>query len=271
MNETRTGAVATARPPGEALEPLAARLRAADDAAGPLGVAPGLRASGDGWCPAAELTRPDGRLADLVAETGRRWEAPPHVAAALWWKSFSYWTALPVALGWALNRRVPLLTAETTLLSTPAAEPGMLVAMSEPRSAAGDVGELGAVIAGTLLRELHAPVIEALHGLTRAGRRGLWGSTAEALVHPLTTFAGDLLDDPGDAARTLLESIGEPVAGLVELPGMRRRTCCLWVTLGRGICPTCCVDDPGDAAPPAPRRQERRNAEEQRGSIGARS
>ncbi|XRQ14391.1 hypothetical protein ACN3XK_27025 [Actinomadura welshii] len=260
MNETRAGAVTAGPPAEEALEPLSALLRAADGTEGPLGVAPGLRPTGGGWFPAAELTDPrGGRLAALVAETQRRWDAPPHVAAALWWKNFSYWTTLPVAMGWALNRRVPVLTAGNVLLSTPAADPGMLIAMGEPRVAAGDAAELGAVIAGTLLRDLQAPVIEALHALTRAGRRGLWGSVAEALVHPLVTFGAGLLDEPGDAARTLLESVGAPVAGLIELPALpelRRRTCCLWVTLGQGICPTCCVTDPGNTS----RDDERRSA-----------
>ncbi|TDB87547.1 hypothetical protein, partial [Actinomadura sp. 7K534] len=175
MNRTRAGAVAVGRSAEEALEPLGARLRAAAETDGPLGVAPGLRPTGGGWFPVADLAaRPRERLGALIAEAERRWQAPPHVAAALWWKNFSYWTTLPVALGWALNRRVPVLTAETAMLSIPEADPGMLVAMREPRVATGDVPELGAVIAGSLLRDLHAPVIEALHVLTRAGRRGLW-------------------------------------------------------------------------------------------------
>lgn len=248
-----TPALAAASGPAadEALEPLAARLRAAADTEGPLGVAPGLRPVGDGWFPVAELAaRPAERLGALVAETARRWQAPPHVAAALWWKNFSYWTTLPVAMGWALNRRVPVLTAATTVLSLRPGHPGMVVAMTERRFAAGDAGELGAVIGDSLLRDVHAPVIEALHDLTRAGRRGLWGSVAEALVHPLVTFGAGLLDDPGEDARTLLVSVGAPVADLVDLPRLpqlRRRTCCLWVTLGQGLCPSCCVTGPGDA------------------------
>src|SRR5690606_31736626 len=151
----------------------------------------------------------------------------------------------------ARSRRAPVRAADTRLLGLPAADPGMLVAMSERRFATGDVAELGAVIGDSLLRDLHAPLIDALHDLTRVGRRGLWGSVAEALAHPVVTFGGDLVDDPGDAARTLLESVGEPVAGLVDLPRLpelRRRTCCLWVTLGQGLCPTCCVTGSGETA-----------------------
>ncbi|WP_067461051.1 (2Fe-2S)-binding protein [Actinomadura macra] len=241
MNATLVGKVAAE----DALEPLFRWMRTAADSDGPLGVAPGLRATGDGWSTAAELaTAPHERLGVLIAEAGRRWEAPPHVAAALWWKHFSYWTVLPVAMGWALNRRLPVLTAETTMLRTPAAEPRMQIAISELRVATGDVDELGTIIGATLLRDLHAPLIDALHALTMTGRRGLWGSVAEALADPLFSFAGDILDDPGAAARTLLESIGEPVADLVDLPALRRRTCCLWVTLpGGDACPTCCVTE----------------------------
>ncbi|WP_344588250.1 (2Fe-2S)-binding protein [Actinomadura vinacea] len=238
MNATQARVVTAGRSAEEALEPLFGWLRALADDGSPMGVAAGMRATGDGWVSVAELVAPPyDRLGVLIAEAERTWGAPPHVAAALWWKSFSYWTALPVAMGWALNRRVPVLTAGTTMLAVPAAEAGMLIGTSELRAATGDVG---AVIADTLVHDVHAPLIDALHALTRVGRRGLWGSVAEALVYPLLSF--DVLDDPGGAARTLLESVGEPVAGLVELPALRRRTCCLWVTLpGSEACPTCCV------------------------------
>lgn len=247
MDATLAEMVAVGPSAETALEPLFGRLRTVADSGVPLGVTSRLGTDGDGWCTVAELAaEPYERLGGLVAETERRWEAPPHVAAALWWKSFSYWTALPVTMGWALNRRVPMLTADTTALRTPEAEPGIEIGTSELRVATGDVGELGAAIAGTLIRDLHAPLIEALHALTRSGRRGLWGSVAEALAHPLVTFGHDMLDDPGAAAETLLDSIGGPVAGLVELPALRRRTCCLWVTLpGADVCPTCCVTERG--------------------------
>ncbi|GHE38475.1 hypothetical protein GCM10017673_46040 [Streptosporangium violaceochromogenes] len=233
-------------------EPPAGWLRAAAETGWPAGLAPGLRAEGEGWHPAAELAAPPyGRLGRMVEETGRRWDAPPHVAAALWWKGFSYWTTLPVAMSWATERRVPLMTARNTMLRPLPDEPRLQVALNAPAAGGGDAGdgELGALIRETLLEDLHAPLIEALHALTRAGRRGLWGSVAEALVHPLISYAGDLLDDPAGQALTLLRSVGGPVAGLMELPALRRRTCCLWVTLpGREACSTCCVtacDRPG--------------------------
>ncbi|REE99998.1 (2Fe-2S)-binding protein [Thermomonospora umbrina] len=239
MNANRAGAaVAVGRSAEDALGPLIGRLRAEADGGEALGVEPGLVGTGEDWFTAAELIgSPHERLRTLIARTERRWRAPSHVAAALWWKNVSYWTALPVATGWALNRRVPLLTLDTTLLRA-SEEADMRVAVSELRVATGNDDDLGAAIAATLLRDVCAPLIDALHELTRAGRRGLWGSVAEALVYPLVTAA------PGDAsqAAALLRSVGDPVAGLVELPELRRRTCCLWVTLPEAdACPTCCV------------------------------
>ncbi|WP_030171562.1 (2Fe-2S)-binding protein [Spirillospora albida] len=249
MNATRISAGIVGRAAEEALEPLFERLRAIAATGMPLGAVPGLRPPGDGWAAVGELTvPPHDRLGELVGAVERQWDAPAHVAAALWWKSFSYWSTLPAVLGWALNRRVPVPAPDTTMVRTIAEEPRMQVAATEFRVVTGDTGELGEVIAGTLLRDLHAPLIEALHALTRAGRRGLWGSVAEALADPLIWFADDLVDDPAAAARALLDAVGEPVAGLVELPGPRRRTCCLWVTLpGREPCSTCCVTGEGNA------------------------
>ncbi|MBX6767507.1 MAG: hypothetical protein IRY90_10210 [Actinomadura rubrobrunea] len=241
MNATRTGVeVAAGRSAAEALEPLARRLRAAADGGLTLGMAPDLGAVGDGWMTVAELaTPPYGRLSEMVAAVQRQWDAPPHVAAALWWKGASYWTSLPVAVGWLLNRRVPLLTADTALLRK--SELTMVeVAARELRVASGD--DLGEVIGDTLLRGVHAPLIDALHALTRVGRRGLWGSVAEALTYPIVSFGQELgTDGSAEAAGALLRSIGAPVDGLMDLPAMRRRTCCLWVTLGKDPCPSCCV------------------------------
>ena len=62
--------------------------------------------------PATALT--DGsRLPDLLDAAARRWRGGiPHAAAALAWKAYSYWLALPAVLGWASARRVPLLDAD---------------------------------------------------------------------------------------------------------------------------------------------------------------
>ncbi|MFI0445798.1 hypothetical protein [Actinomadura sp. 6N118] len=238
MEATLSGAAVSAGPDAEvALQPLLETLRGAEAAGITLGLAPGLRA-GDGWSSVGELTEDHTTLAAMVEQAAERWSAPPHVAAALWWKQFSYWTTLPVVVGWALGGHVPLMTAESTAVLPLEGEPFMLVGLNEARVASGEPGGLGPVIRDILIEGLHAPVIEALHDLTRTGRRGLWGSVAEALVEPF-----EMLGMGPDAAEGLLAAIGGPVAGLVEMPSLRRRTCCLWVTLpGSDPCPTCCVN-----------------------------
>ncbi len=52
----------------------------------------------------------------LLDAAGRRWKAQPHAAAALAWKAYTYWLALPAVLGWASARRVPLLTGANVLM-----------------------------------------------------------------------------------------------------------------------------------------------------------
>ncbi|MEW9533493.1 hypothetical protein [Microbispora sp. NPDC049125] len=216
---------------------------------GVLGVVPGLVTEpGPGWIPAPDLAREpyDGLLA-LVDETAERWGAPRHVAAALLWKTYGYWHTLPMALGWALGRRVPLMRFGDTLVRS--SEAGVTVAArtvtvavlpGDPLAGApGTVvtADLGAAIREALL-DGQRPLIRALGALTRVGERTLWGSTAEGVVHPL------LRSGSYDEAARLLKEIGEPVEGLVvpDGSGYRRRTCCLWITLpAADPCASCCV------------------------------
>ncbi|RAY13193.1 hypothetical protein DPM19_22145 [Actinomadura craniellae] len=244
-----------AAPTGEELlpEPLSALLDAA------AGVPAGLRAGAEpGW-------RPADRLPELIEAEARRWDAPPHVAAALLWKSYSYWAVLPVTLGWALGRRVPLggppmllplddephllvgprdLTVAVTATDPVAGRPGTVVAADETA--------LLAMVRRTLLEDHLAPLIRALHARTRVGERTLWGSVAEAFAYPLAAHAESLPEPAETVVPALLDGLGPPVAGLVRPlpgpPGLRRRTCCLWVTLpGAEACPTCClIREPGE-------------------------
>ncbi|WP_328708744.1 (2Fe-2S)-binding protein [Microbispora hainanensis] len=235
---------------GVLLDTLSSHLEGlAAERGGVLGVLPGLVADDSpGWTPAAALVRePYEGLLALVDETAARWSAPRHVAAALLWKTYGYWHTMPMALGWGLGRRVPLMRLEDTLVRPSAA--GVTVAASRVTVAVlpGDplagaegtvvVPDLAAAIRKALL-ESQYPFVRALGTLTKVGERTLWGSTAEAFAHPLLTIG------PYAEAARLLDEIGPPVAGLLtpEGDGYRRRTCCLWVTLPDAeVCSTCCV------------------------------
>ncbi|GAA4199207.1 (2Fe-2S)-binding protein [Microbispora amethystogenes] len=272
---------------------------------GVLGVLPGLVADDSpGWIPAADLLRePYEGLLALVDETAARWNAPRHVAAALLWKTYGYWHTMPMVLGWALHRRVPLMRLEDTLVRPSAA--GVTVAASrltvavlpgDPAAGAttgtstgtstGTTAEtpvetivgtsvetsvgasatavttaVGGTTAGTMVETVpepfgtvvvpdlaaairaaildgQRPFVRALSAVARVGERTLWGSTAEAVAHPLLALG------PYAEAARLLEEIGPPVAGLLapDGDGYRRRTCCLWITLPDAEpCSSCCV------------------------------
>ncbi|GII55670.1 hypothetical protein Pth03_40590 [Planotetraspora thailandica] len=229
----------------EALEGLAAERD------GVIGVLPGLVTSeSEGWTRVTDLVRePYEELDGLVRETAERWGAPRHVGAALLWKTYGYWHTLPMALGWGLGRRVPLMRIEDTLVRS--SEAGVTIAAEkvtvavlpgdplEGRPGTVTVGSLGAAIREALL-DGQRPVIHALGALARVGERTLWGSTAEAFVGPLLDLGSY------EQAAGLLAEIGSPVDGLVEPhgAGYRRRTCCLWVTIHPDDpCTTCCIPD----------------------------
>ena len=209
----------------------------------------------DGWLPADTFTGEGVEV--LLAAARRRWTAPPHVAAALVWKAYSYWLAVPAVFGWVAARRVPQLSASQVLvrLDAPyapvrlglrpgggttvlpadplAGEPGVAVVADEPA--------LLAALRRTLLDEHVGPLLDAMQARARIGRRLLLGSLASGVAHAARR-AGASADETG----LLLGTLG--VAGLVDRgtgadgrPTIRRRTCCLLFTLPeRKFCGDCC-------------------------------
>ncbi|MCG5214553.1 (2Fe-2S)-binding protein [Streptosporangium sp. KLBMP 9127] len=231
-------------------------VRLAARRGGVLGVLPELRTPEvTGWTPATDLVREPYELLDgLVEDTATARSASRHVGAALFWKGYGYWHTVPMALGWALNRRVPVMRFEDTVFKV--SDTGVTIAATSIQTAvlpddpwAGTPGTIVAENLGGVIKEAlldgQRPLIRALGRLTKVGERNLWGSTAEALTHPLTAFA-DILpptDVPG-----LHVSVGWPVDGLIDFSGekYRRRTCCLWITLpDTDPCATCCVSGRG--------------------------
>ncbi|TYB52217.1 hypothetical protein FXF51_52005 [Nonomuraea sp. PA05] len=205
--------------------------RLAGERDGVLGVEPGLVIEPDeSWTPVSELVRePYTLLTRLVDETAARWGAPFHVGAALFWKTYGYWHTLPMALGWALDGRVPVMPAAETYFKVS----GAGVTIAATRVSWGS----GAGVIGAALEESQRPLVEVLSRMAKVGERTLWGSTAEAVAHPLTSIVR------GDYLR-LLKEIGPPLDGLVEPAGdgYFRRTCCLWIALPDvEPCGSCCV------------------------------
>ncbi|WP_214323262.1 (2Fe-2S)-binding protein [Nonomuraea sediminis] len=204
--------------------------RLAASRGGVIGVEPELViTSTEGWTPAGSLVRePYTLLEELVDETAARWGAPAHVGAALFWKTYTYWHVLPMALGWALDGRIPIPKFRDTYFKVSGA--GVTVAATSLTwGTARDIRDA--------LIESEEPLVRVISRRYRVGERTLWGSTAEAFAHPLTQIVrGDYM--------ALLREIGEPVDGLVEPFGEDyfRRTCCLWIALPDvEPCGSCCV------------------------------
>ncbi len=224
---------------------------------GPVhGITPGLVvADPAGWVPATRFT--DGSaLPGLLADAHRRWGAGPAAAAALAWKSYTYWLLLPAVVGYAAVRRVPLLTPENTLVRPHVSAPFVEMGMREPLVAVRPDDPLarrpGSVVVEDLpgcFREIlldgHLnPILERLHGLVRVGRRTLLGSVASGVAYALVRAGDALPGELAETAGTLLDALG--VADLVEVtdgPAVQRRTCCLAFTLPRPkVCQGCCIN-----------------------------
>ncbi|TDB78493.1 ferric iron reductase [Micromonospora sp. KC723] len=247
------------------LAPVTTTLRAMFGTDDLPGLAPGLLVADEtGWSPATSLV--DGTLMpEFLHAAARRWGGTPHACAALAWKSYSYWVALPAVLGWASARRVPLLEPADVLIhfedqhqlltmglraSTRVAvlphDPLALSGPAEVRVVDGEA-ELLRVLRASLLDAHLAPVIAAIQAEVRVGARTLLGSVASGIAHGVLRAADALPGSSVRAVDTLLDVLD--LADLVELvpgpggePTVQRRTCCLAFTLpSPKICQGCCV------------------------------
>ncbi|SCL39260.1 Ferric iron reductase FhuF-like transporter [Micromonospora pallida] len=227
--------------------------------------APGLVVADEyGWSPATTLV--DGtRLPELLAAAAQRWGGTPHACAALAWKSYSYWLALPAVLGWASARRVPLLDPADVLIhfedhrplitlglrrsTTVAVLPSDPLAVAVPPGVrvVADEAELLGLLRASLLDAHLTPLVAAIQAEVRIGARTLLGSVASGVAHGILRAADALPGSAVESVDTLLGALG--VQDLVELvpgpsgqPTVQRRTCCLAFTLPKPkYCRGCCV------------------------------
>ncbi|WP_433385991.1 hypothetical protein ACQPZX_48930 [Actinoplanes sp. CA-142083] len=215
------------------------------------------------WRPASLLA---GDALDLLLEAaGTRWKAQPHAAAALAWKAYTYWLALPAVLGYASARRIPLMTGANVLMhfrdprplvtlglhpATPIAvlpnDPLALAGLPQVRVVA-DEDALLAELRRSLLDEHLTPLLDAIHDRLRLGKRTLLGSLSSGVAYGVLRSA-DVL--PGSSAETiarLLHALGvEDLIELVPDPfgklDVQRKTCCLAFTLPQPkVCRGCCI------------------------------
>jgi hypothetical protein len=205
------------------------------------------------------------QLPALLASAQRRWSAQPHAAAALAWKAYTYWLALPAVLGWASARRVPLLTAHDVLMHFEDRRPLVTVGLraditvavlpTDPLALSGlphvrvvpDEAALLEELRRSLLDDHLTPMLDAIHREVRVGARTLLGSLASGIAYAVLRSADVLPGSSSETINTLLTALD--VADLVELvPGptgtltVQRKTCCLAFTLPQPkVCNGCCI------------------------------
>jgi hypothetical protein len=257
-----------------AMSAITARRRAAGLEAAPdlSGLAsPLVVTDAAGWTHGAALAR-GAALDDLLDTAKQRWGATPHAAAALAFKCYSYWVALPAVLGYAAARRVPLVRASHVVARWAPRAPfvtvgllpnvGVAVLPNDPlallsasarrRHRITVVPDETALIGAlrTALVDQHlGRVIDQVRARLHVGRRTLLGSLASGVAHGLSRAADAIPGPIIDTARDLLIGLG--VDDLVDLaerddgqPGLtvQRRTCCLAFTLPEPrICTGCCI------------------------------
>lgn len=258
-------AAAGARFSEDPLAPVTAMLRAMFGTSTELpGLAPDLLVTDDaGWTPAARLA--GDQLPVLLESARRRWNAQPHAAAALAWKAYTYWLALPAVLGWASARRVPLLTGRDVLIrfddprplvtlglrrdipvAVLASDPLALSGLPQVRVVADDAALL-AELRRSLLDEHLTPMLDAIRGKVRLGTRTLLGSLSSGIAYGVLRSADVLPGSSAETIGTLLRALG--IEDLIELvPGrngkldVQRKTCCLAFTLPQPrVCSGCCI------------------------------
>lgn len=246
------------------LAPIRRVLDAVRDGSGAgdnFGVDSGLVvADPGGWRSATALT--DGTaLDDLLGFPRHAWGAQPHAAAALAYKQYTYWLAMPAVLGWATARRVPLCDAGNVLVRCANDLPYVRIGLRAPIVAvlpddpvAGAPGTVVtddplAVLRATLLDRHVAPLVEATRERVRVGAHTLYGQLAASVAYVLSAARRALLDPPDEAAAELLGALGlDGMAAVHPADGacaVRRNTCCLAFVvegLGRSLCIDCCVN-----------------------------
>ena len=197
------------------------------------------------WTPAIDLVNGDA-IDELLNAAQRRWPADAHVAAALAWKSYTYWITLPAVIGYIAGRLVPDVRPDNVEFQIHEASPFVSVRLLRPDATAlvGDASLL-AELRKALLDEHLDPVLEQLRERVHLGRRTLLGSLASAVCYAVMRAREALPDRAVTDAHQILDALG--VSDLVDFGvdasgelRVQRHTCCLAFALPTPkICSSC--------------------------------
>jgi len=188
------------------------------------------------WRPATQLV--DGTaIDDLLAAAGTRWSADQHVAAALAWKSYTYWVTLPVVIGYVSQRVVPDVRPDNVEFQIHGVPPFVAIRLIGPEATTlvGDAALLAELRKG-LLDEHLDPMLEQIRKRVHLGRRTLLGSIASAVCYAVVRGGEALPPRAVSDAHHILDALG--VADLVDFGRdetgelrVQRHTCCLAFSL----------------------------------------
>jgi hypothetical protein len=194
------------------------------------GVVPGLYvANRAGWTPASEIVYGDA-FDDMLDTAGKRWKTAPHVAAALAWKCYAYWVALPAVLGWATARRVPLLEPSQVLVRYTDHQPFLCAGLADPEVAVLPTDPLSAWIgADQRSRRPEDPAV-----LICADRRSRRPEESATLGPPGIRVVPDEAALLGALRTSLIDTHLAPIVERMHLRlHLGRRT--LWGSLASGV------------------------------------
>lgn len=247
--------------PSTALSPLTVTLSALGSRQGLAD--PLIVTDLEGWIPATDLVSGPA-LPALFAVAERRWNAAPHAAATLAWKSYAYWLALPVVLSWATNRRVPLVDLTNMVVRLDIGSPLLQIGFSRLQLAVpggdplantpealvvADDNLLLKLMRVSLLDHHLEPLAECIQEQVKVGRHNLRGSIASGIAYGVIRAAKALPGSPEEIINTVLVALG--LEDLIELLpgaeggdglGVQRKTCCLAFTLPEPkVCSGCCL------------------------------
>lgn len=201
-----------------------------------------------GWMAASDLVSGD-RLDALFEMPRRLWQAPPHAAAVLAWKIYTYRLAQPLATAWTLAREIPLLSAGNVLVQIFPRAPYVTVGLRRPTSAVlstscmtrshdaiiiSDEAGLLSFLRQTLLGQHLIPLMERTKVMRRISAPILRGQVAAGLAY---AFA-DMSATPGPDTALVSRALGlDGLAGVSDDGKTWRTTCCR--ALGTPAMPVC--------------------------------